>query len=62
LAVKALIFGTDDFYPKLKPFYDKEVEKGTLEVVGYADPTQKDLKIYSDPDFSKLGGGGGGVL
>ena len=35
--VKVLIFGIDDWFPKLKPFYDKEVEKGNLEIVGYAD-------------------------
>ena len=35
-AVKALIFGIDDLFPKLKPYYDQEVEKGNLEIVGYA--------------------------
>ena len=35
-AVKALIFGIDDLFPKLKPYYDREVEKGNLEIVGYA--------------------------
>ena len=36
MAVTALIFGTDDFYPQLKPFYDLEVQHGNLEIVGYA--------------------------
>lgn len=44
MAYKALIFGTDDIYPKLKPFYDAAVEKGTLEIVNTVD------------DVSKLGG------
>ena len=35
-AVKALIFGIDDLFPKLKPYYDREVERGNLEIVGYA--------------------------
>ena len=34
--VKALIFGIDDLFPKLKPYYDREIEKGNLEIVGYA--------------------------
>lgn len=36
MAVTALIFGTDDLYPRLKPFYDLEVQRGNLEIVGYA--------------------------
>ena len=36
MAVKALIFGVDDLYPRLKPFYDLEVQRGNLEIVGYA--------------------------
>ena len=34
--VKALIFGIDDLFPQLKPYYDREVERGNLEIVGYA--------------------------
>ena len=34
--IKALIFGVDDLFRTLKPFYDREVEKGNLEIVGYA--------------------------
>ena len=34
--VKALIFGIDDLFPQLKPYYDLEVERGNLEIVGYA--------------------------
>ncbi len=36
MAVKALIFGTDDLYPKLKNFYEAEVQRGNFEIVGYA--------------------------
>ena len=34
-AVKALIFGIDEFFPFLKPYYDQEVAKGNLEITGY---------------------------
>lgn len=47
MAVKALIFGTDDLYPKLKPLYEAEVKKGNLEIVGYADFNETgELNIY----------------
>ena len=36
MAYKTLIFGTDDLYPTLKPFYEREVERGNLEIVAYA--------------------------
>ncbi|MBR1728355.1 MAG: CatB-related O-acetyltransferase [Selenomonadaceae bacterium] len=35
-AVKALIFGIDELFPILKPYYDREVEKGNLDIFGYA--------------------------
>ena len=36
MAYKALLFGTDDLFNELKPFYDREVQRGTFEIVGYA--------------------------
>ena len=36
MAVKVLMFGTDDLYPQLKPFYDQAVYQGLIEIVGYA--------------------------
>jgi len=60
MAVKALIFGNDNLFQRFKPFYDKEVEKGNLEIIGYADATKDDFTIYSSPDFSNISGGGGG--
>ena len=41
MAYKALIFGTDSRYPKLKPFYDAEVKRGNLEIVAIVDDTGK---------------------
>ena len=53
MAVKALIFGVDDLYPQLKPFYDLEVKRGNLEIVGYAVLENGGVKLYANP-----GGGG----
>ena len=36
MPIKALIFGTDELYPVLKPFYDFQVEQGNLEITSYA--------------------------
>ena len=37
MAYKTLIFGTDDIYPGLKPFYDAEVKRGNLEIAAVID-------------------------
>ena len=36
MAYKTLIFGVDNMFNVLKPFYDREVQRGNLEIVGYA--------------------------
>ena len=36
MAFKALVFGVDEIYPSLKPFYDKEIERGNLEIAAHA--------------------------
>ena len=51
MAVKAIIFGTDDMFPKLQPRYEEEVKKGNMEIVGYVDAKKQDMKFYSTPDF-----------
>ena len=48
MAVKALIFGTDDLFPQLKPFYDLEVQRGNLEIVGYAVLENNKWRIYAN--------------
>ena len=48
MAVKALIFGVDDLYPQLKPFYDLEVQRGNLEITGYAVFENKEWRIYAN--------------
>ena len=55
MALRALIFGVDDLYPQLKPFYEKEVQRGNLEIGGYAVLENNKWRIYANPD----GGGGG---
>ena len=53
--IRALIFGIDDLFPQLKPYYDHEVEKGNLEIVGYAifkDNTVHLLKNLEGEPFS----------
>ena len=48
MAVKALIFGTDDLFPNLKPFYDLEVQRGNLEIAGYAVIENNKWRIYAN--------------
>ena len=36
MAVKALIFGIDDLFNELKPFYELAVQRGDIDIVGYA--------------------------
>ncbi|MBQ3725944.1 MAG: hypothetical protein II902_02610 [Selenomonadaceae bacterium] len=55
MAYKALLFGTDDLFETLKPFYLKEVERGNLEIVGYA--LLEDGKVILVDTAGKRGGG-----
>ena len=49
MAIKVLIFGTDDLYPVLKPFYDYQVQQGNLEISGYAIFEGDEIKFSSNP-------------
>lgn len=55
MTVKALIFGTDDLYSQLKPFYEQEIKRGNLEIVGYAVLDNNKWRIYANSN-------GGGAL
>ena len=55
MAYKALLFGTDDLFNELKPFYDREVQRGNLEIVGYA--LLKDGKVTIVDAAGRPGGG-----
>ena len=50
MALRTLIFGTDDLYPSLKPYYDKEVALGHLEITAYA--------VFENGGISLLDGNG----
>ena len=47
MAVKALIFCVDDLFPQLKPLYDMAVQRGDIEIVGYAVFEQGTIKLFS---------------
>ena len=36
MAYRTLIFGVDDLFPQLQPFYMQEVQRGFLDIVAYA--------------------------
>ena len=55
MALKALIFGVDDMFNELKPYYAREVQRGNLEIVGYA-LIENGRVIIVDP-AGKPGGG-----
>ena len=55
MAYKTLIFGTDDIYKELKPFYDRAVQCGNLEIVATADMKNNSVNlVYAD---GRPGGG-----
>ena len=47
MAVKALIFGVDDLFNELKPFYEMFAQRGESEIVGYAAIEKNSVKLYS---------------
>ena len=53
MAVKAIVVVTDELYLALKPFYDKQVQQGNIEIVGQAIFENNEMKIVSN----NLGGG-----
>ena len=52
MAVKALIFGVDDLFNELKPFYARAIQRGDIEIVGYAVIEKNEVKL-----FNTVGGG-----
>ena len=53
MAYKALIFGTDDLYEKLKQRYDKAVKRGRFEIVAAVD-VSKDAVVDLKPESFDL--------
>ncbi|MBQ7199231.1 MAG: hypothetical protein IJS29_08220 [Selenomonadaceae bacterium] len=46
MAVKALIFGVDDLFNELRPYYEMAVQRGDMEIVGHAVIDQGGIKLY----------------
>ena len=46
LAIKALIFGVDDLFNELKPFYEVAIQRGDIDIVGYANFEKDGIKLY----------------
>ena len=57
MAYKALIFGVDDIFNELKPYYAREVHRGNLEIVAYA--VLENGRVTLIPADEKSRGGGG---
>lgn len=56
MAYKTLIFGVDDMFNQLKPHYEREIQRGNLEIVAYAVFEQNGIRIVTPQ-----GRPGGGV-
>ena len=54
MAYKTLIFGVDDMFAKLQPYYAQAIQRGTLEIVVYAIFEQNGILLVT-PD-GKRGG------
>ena len=54
MAYKALIFGKDNLYEKLKPLYDTAVKNGNIEIVATAELPKDSVKlVYADGRHGK---------
>lgn len=47
MAVKALIFGVDDLFNELRPFYEMAIQRGDIEIIGYAVFEQDAINLFS---------------
>ena len=54
MAVKAMIFGTDDLYPQLQYFYNLEVERGNIEIVNYLVFEDDVFKVFGDANKKEV--------
>ena len=52
MAVKALIFGVDDQFNELRPYYEAAVQRGEIEIVRFAVFEKNEINLYP------AGGGG----
>lgn len=56
MAYKTLIFGVDDLFNELQPYYALEVQRGNLEIVAFA--VLENGKVTLVDATGKRGGGG----
>ena len=54
MAYKALLFGVDEMFNELQPYYAREVQRGNLEIIGYA--LLEDGKVILVDTAGKRGG------
>ena len=47
MAYKTLIFGVDDMFNELQPFYAREVQRGNLEIVAFAVLEQNGIRFVT---------------
>ncbi len=52
MAYKTLIFDADDVFEKFKPIYEREVQRGNLEIVAYAIFENEKLHLITDENKS----------
>ena len=56
MAYKTLIFGVDDIFNELQPYYAREVQRGNLEIVAYAVLENNGIRIVPADGQSRGGG------
>ena len=56
MALKTLIFGVDDIFNELKPYYAREVQRGNLEIVAFA-VLETTAFVSFLPTVNRVGGG-----
>ena len=50
MAYKALIFGVDDMFAKLQPYYAQAIQRGILEIVAYAVIEPNGIRLVTPDD------------
>ncbi len=58
MALKTLIFGVDDMFNELQPYYAREVQRGNLEVVAFAVLSDKGVTLVDANGKPCVWGGG----
>ena len=46
MSVRAIFFGVDDIFNELLQFYEMAVQRGDIDIVGYAVFEQDGIKLY----------------